>query len=206
MDKQKTYHHGDLKNLLISKVLEAVKKNNLENFSIREATRLLNVSAAAPYKHFSDKQSLIIASILHCQNNFYTYLFDEVKNNTSIAQMQLINLGKNYLKYANENPEIFIFMFSLPLSGQDRLNNYDKFHKLFINSIKNNLDEESFRKRISKNSAVNAAWSMVHGIACLIASKTISDEEVEGYIHGKLFDEISAIWAVGVSKPPTYRL
>ena len=30
MDKQKTYHHGDLKNLLISKVLEAVKKNNLE--------------------------------------------------------------------------------------------------------------------------------------------------------------------------------
>ena len=34
MDKQKTYHHGDLKNLLISKVLEAVKKNNLENFSI----------------------------------------------------------------------------------------------------------------------------------------------------------------------------
>ena len=103
MDKQKTYHHGDLKNLLISKVLEAVKKNNLENFSIREATRLLNVSAAAPYKHFSDKQSLIIAAILHCQNIFYTYLFHEVKSNTSIAQMQLINLGKNYLKYANKN-------------------------------------------------------------------------------------------------------
>ena len=35
MDKQKKYHHGDLKNLLISKVLEAVKKNNLENFSCR---------------------------------------------------------------------------------------------------------------------------------------------------------------------------
>ena len=206
MDKQKKYHHGDLKNLLISKVLGAVKNNNLEDFSIREASRLLNVSAAAPYKHFSDKQSLILSSILYCQNTFYTYLFEEVKKNTFSSHMQLTHLGKNYLKYANNNPEIFVFMFSLPLSGQDRLNNYDKFHKLFINTIKENLDEDSFRKRVSKNSAVNAAWSMVHGIACLIASKTISDEEVEGYINGKLFDEISAIWAVGVSKPPTHRL
>ena len=74
MDKQKTYHHGDLKNLLISKVLEAVKKNNLENFSIREATRLLNVSAAAPYKHFSDKQSLIIAS-MSILSKYFLYIF-----------------------------------------------------------------------------------------------------------------------------------
>ena len=206
MDKQSKYHHGDLKNLLISKVLEAVRKNNLENFSIRDSSRLLNVSAAAPYKHFSDKQSLILSSILYCQNIFYTYLFEEVKKNTFSTHMQLTNLGKNYLKYANDNPEIFIFMFSLPLSGKDRLNNYDKFHKLFIDTIKESFNEDSFRKRVSKSSVVNAAWSMVHGIACLIASKTISDEEVEGYINGKLFDEISAIWAVGVSKPPTYKL
>jgi len=206
MDKQKKYHHGDLKNLLIYQVLEVVKKNKLESFSIRDASRLLNVSAAAPYKHFPDKQSLIITSILYCQNTFYTYLYEQVEKNTFSSHMQLINLGKCYLKYANENPEIFTFMFSLPLSGEERLHNYDKFHKLFVYTIKENLDEDSFRKRVSKSSAVNAAWSMVHGIACLIASKTISDEEVDGYINGKLFDEISAIWAVGVSKPPTHKL
>ncbi|MDB9762442.1 TetR/AcrR family transcriptional regulator [Alphaproteobacteria bacterium] len=206
MDKQKKYHHGDLKNLLISKVLEAVKKNNLENFSIRDASRLLNVSPAAPYKHFPDKQALIISSILYCQNIFYIYLCEQVEKNIFSSHMQLINLGKCYLKYANENPEIFVFMFSLPLSDKDRLHNYDKFHKLFISTIKENLDEDSFRKRVSISSAVNAAWSMAHGIACLIASKTISDDEVEGYINGKLFDEISAIWAVGVSKPPKYKV
>ena len=55
MDKQKKYHHGDLKNLLIYQVLEVVKKNKLESFSIRDASRLLHVSAAAPYKHSPDK-------------------------------------------------------------------------------------------------------------------------------------------------------
>ena len=59
MDEQKQYHHGDLKNILIGKVLDAVKKNDLENFSIRKAARILNVSPAAPYNHFSNKQSLI---------------------------------------------------------------------------------------------------------------------------------------------------
>ncbi len=206
MDKQKKYHHGDLKNLLIVKVLEAVKTNTLENFSIRKAARILNVSPAAPYNHFSNKQSLIISTILHSKNEFSAYLKNIIIENNMSDHKQLIILGKHYLKYAYDNPEIFIFMFSQSLSGQDRLNTYEEFHKLFVNAIEDNFDEDNFRKRVSINSAVNAAWSIVHGIACLIASKTISDEEVDGYINGKLFDEISAIWAVGVSKPSIYRL
>ena len=47
---------------------------------------------------------------------------------------------------------------------------------------------------------------MVHGIASLIANRSIEKSEIKGYIEGKLFDELSAIWAVGVSKPPKYRL
>ncbi len=206
MDKQKKYHHGDLKNLLIVKVLEAVKTNTLETFSIRKAARILNVSPAAPYNHFSNKQSLIISTILYSKNEFSAYLKNIIIENNMSNHKQLIILGKHYLKYAYDNPEIFIFMFSQSLSGQDRLNTYEEFHKLFVNAIEENFDEDNFRKRVSINSAVNAAWSIVHGIACLIASKTISDEEVDGYINGKLFDEISAIWAVGVSKPPSYRL
>ena len=96
-------------------------------------------------------------------------------------------------------------MFSQTLSSKDRINNYEEFHNLFLEAIKENFGLHDLRKRVSMNSAVNAAWSIVHGSACLIASKTISDEEVDGYINGNLFNEISAIWAVGVSKPIVYR-
>ena len=205
MDEQKQYHHGDLKKLLITSVIEAVKNNNLEKFSIREAARLLEVSPAAPYNHFNDKQELILASIYFCKNDFINYLKNKILINESHANKKLAVIGKSYLQYANDNPEVFIFMFSQTLSNKDRINNYQEFHQLFLTAINESFNLEDLRKRVSMNSAVNAAWSIIHGTACLIASRTLSDEEVNGYINGNLFNEISSIWAVGVSKPLVYR-
>ena len=205
MDVQKQYHHGDLKKLLIMSVVEAVKNDNLEKFSIREAARLLEVSPAAPYNHFNDKQELILASIYFCKNEFINYLKNKILINESHTNKKLAVIGKSYLQYANDNPEVFIFMFSQTLSNNDRINNYQEFHQLFLTAINESFNLEDLRKRVSMNSAVNAAWSIIHGTACLIASRTLSDEEVNGYINGNLFNEISSIWAVGVSKPLVYR-
>lgn len=205
MDEQKQYHHGDLKKLLIMSVIEAVKNNNLEKFSIREAARLLEVSPAAPYNHFNDKQELILASIYFCKNDFINYLKNKILINESHANKKLAVIGKSYLQYANDNPEVFIFMFSQTLSNKDRINNYQEFHQLFLTAINESFNLEDLRKRVSMNSAVNAAWSIIHGTACLIASRTLSEEEVNGYVNGNLFNEISSIWAVGVSKPLVYR-
>jgi len=205
MDEQKQYHHGDLKKLLIMSVIEAVKNDNLEKFSIREAARLLEVSPAAPYNHFNDKQELILASIYFCKNDFINYLKNKILLNESHANKKLAVIGKSYLQYANDNPEVFIFMFSQTLSNKDRMNNYQEFHQLFLTAINESFNLEDLRKRVSMNSAVNAAWSIIHGTACLIASRTLSDEEVNGYVNGNLFNEISSIWAVGVSKPLVYR-
>ena len=205
MDAQKQYHHGDLKKLLIKSVIEAVKSDNLEKFSIREAARLLEVSPAAPYNHFNDKQELILASIYFCKNEFINYLKNKILINESHTNKKLAVIGKSYLQYANDNPEVFIFMFSQTLSNKDRINNYQEFHQLFLTAINESFNLDDLRKRVSMNSAVNAAWSIIHGTACLIASRTLSDEEVNGYINGNLFNEISSIWAVGVSKPLVYR-
>ena len=205
MDEQKQYHHGDLKKLLIKSVIEAVRNDNLEKFSIREAARLLEVSPAAPYNHFNDKQELILASIYFCKNEFINYLKNKILINESHTNKKLAVIGKSYLQYANDNPEVFIFMFSQTLSNKDRMNNYQEFHQLFLTAINENFNLEDLRKRVSMNSAVNAAWSIIHGTACLIASRTLSDEEVNGYVNGNLFNEISSIWAVGVSKPLVYR-
>ena len=205
MDVQKQYHHGDLKKLLIMSVVEAVKNDNLEKFSIREAARLLEVSPAAPYNHFNDKQELILASIYFCKNEFINYLKNKILINESHTIKKLAVIGKSYLQYANDNPEVFIFMFSQTLSNKDRINNYQEFHQLFLTAINESFNLDDLRKRVSMNSAVNAAWSIIHGTACLIASRTLSDEEVNGYINGNLFNEISSIWAVGVSKPLVYR-
>ena len=203
MEKQKNYHHGGLKDKLISNLLLAVKNNTVDNFSIREFARSIGVSPAAPYNHFKDKEDLIYCSKIYARNDFLNYLV--LKNNSiEIDPQPLISLGKKYLSYANQNPEIFSFIFT-----NKRIQITDNFYKdineIFMSVVENNFDKENFRSRVSINTAVNAAWSMVHGIACLIANRSLDIDQINGYIEGKLFDELSAIWAVGVSKPPKVR-
>ncbi len=204
MKKQDKYHHGGLKDKLIKDLLRAVKRNSLENFSIRESARLIGVSAAAPYNHFKDKQDLIYSALDFSRNEFLEFLITDLSNVENDLK-RLVLIGKNYLLYADLNPEVFNFIFANIDQNKKENNFYIKVHDLFLEVINESLDVTNFRNRVSLNTAVNAAWSMVHGIACLISNRSINNNEIKGYIEGKLFDELSAIWAVGVSKPPKYK-
>ena len=204
MKKQDKYHHGGLKNKLIEDLLKAVKENTLEKFSIRESARLIGVSAAAPYNHFKDKQDLIYSALNFSRNEFLEFLETDLANAENNIK-KLILIGKNYLLYANLNPEVFNFIFSNRNQNRNENNFYVKINDIFLKVIDESLDVSIFSTRVSLNTAVNAAWSMVHGIACLISDRAIDDNEIKDYIEGKLFDELSAVWAVGVSKPPKYK-
>jgi len=203
MQKKDKYHHGGLKNKLVEDLLKAVKEDSLDKFSIRESARIMGVSAAAPYNHFKDKQDLVSSALNYSRNKFLNFLIsnlDGVENSSK----KLVLLGKNYLFYSSSNPEIFNFIFTNESSNKNEKNFYLKIHDLFLEVMRDSFDVTNFRTRVSISTAASAAWSMVHGIACLISNQAISDEEIKGYIDGKLFDELSAIWAVGVSKPLKY--
>lgn len=54
-----TYHHGDLRNALIERSIEIMDKEGLEKLSLRGLARDLNVSHAAPLRHFASKAELL---------------------------------------------------------------------------------------------------------------------------------------------------
>lgn len=56
-----SYHHGDLRNALVSAGVELLAEQGVEALSLREVARRAGVSHAAPYRHFSDKQALLTA-------------------------------------------------------------------------------------------------------------------------------------------------
>ncbi len=53
------YHHGDLANALRSATLELVAEAGVTGFTMKDAAVLAGVSAAAPYRHFSDREDLL---------------------------------------------------------------------------------------------------------------------------------------------------
>ncbi|MET0416457.1 MAG: TetR/AcrR family transcriptional regulator [Actinoplanes sp.] len=54
-----SYHHGDLRAALIQASFELLAESGLQRFSVAAVARRLEVSSAAPYRHFPDRAHLL---------------------------------------------------------------------------------------------------------------------------------------------------
>ena len=54
-------HHGDLRNALIEGAEALIESRGLSEWGMADASRLVGVSVAAPYKHFAGREELIAA-------------------------------------------------------------------------------------------------------------------------------------------------
>ena len=58
---KRPFHHGDLRNALITAAKELIERKGSQAFALREAARNVGVSANAAYNHFEDKDALLRA-------------------------------------------------------------------------------------------------------------------------------------------------
>lgn len=176
MESEK-YHHGDLKESLIKMGLKLYNEEGADKFSIRKVAALCNVSHAAPYKHFKNKEELIYAISEYVFNNFQSSLSEIVENYKDDPYERLIALGKRYVLFMVENPDYLQFAFfkksdSNIVIEENKLNNVDyrSFNVFkecavdFLRSI--DVKEQEYAQNII------AMWSMVHGLSAMLVYKT----------------------------------
>ena len=200
--KEKKYHHGDLRSQLFKILMSSVTSESLNDFSLREAARAIGVSSAAPYNHFPDKKSLIEYSINRSRSIFLNYLkqhsFDKINSKNTLKR-----LGKSYIEYSYNNPEIFIFIFSQRINLKKKSSYFCDLKSIFLEAVSSNIQEEKLRKNITIESVAYSAWSMIHGLAYFIASGEMSSEEKNTTDVDELFNKIYSIWVVGATRPLT---
>src|ERR1043166_1638725 len=56
---RRSYHHGNLREALISAALDLIAQKGPAGFTSAEAARAAGVSPAAPYRHFRDRDALM---------------------------------------------------------------------------------------------------------------------------------------------------
>jgi AcrR family transcriptional regulator len=62
MTSGRTYHHGDLRNALVTAALDLIREKGIAGLSVAEAARRAGVSGAAPYRHFASRTELLSAA------------------------------------------------------------------------------------------------------------------------------------------------
>lgn len=107
----KAYHHGDLRQKIINEALVWIEKEDIVSLSLRKIAKQIGVSHNAPYRHFADKESLLveISKIGFSQLNETLELAAKSPNN---HQERLEKIGVAYIQYAVSERAYYQVMFS----------------------------------------------------------------------------------------------
>ena len=73
------YHHGDLRDALVQAALHQVELGGPEAISISALAKTLGVSQPAPYKHFADRESLLMAVTAEAFRQFSAMLREAIQ-------------------------------------------------------------------------------------------------------------------------------
>jgi AcrR family transcriptional regulator len=74
-----TYHHGDLRDALVQAALGEVELGGPEAVSINALAKRLGVSQPAPYKHFADREALLVAVTAEAFRQFSAMLREQIR-------------------------------------------------------------------------------------------------------------------------------
>jgi AcrR family transcriptional regulator len=163
-----TYHHGELRQALITAARQLINEGQGTDFSLSDACRRAGVSTAAPYRHFSDKTEIL--------NEVAAQGFADMGNRLRVvatafppgAPDRLRAVGQVYVTFGTTEPALFRLMFgqrSAP-AGEDIVTAAGK--ACFAHVLQEVIDYCTIHG-VQGDAQMIAAqlWTMVHGVTSL---------------------------------------
>jgi AcrR family transcriptional regulator len=115
-DGKRGYHHGNLREALITAALDLISQKGPTGFTFAEAARAAGVSPAAPYRHFRDRDALMADVAQRGFERFADALAAAWDNGRPAPRAAFQRLGAAYLAFARKEPAFFSAMFEAGLS------------------------------------------------------------------------------------------
>src|SRR3954469_10983967 len=105
------YHHGNLREALVRAALDLIAKKGPAGFTFADAARSAGVSAAAPYRHFRDRDALIADVARRGFELFEAALSHAWNEGRPEPYRAFENVGRAYLHFARNEPAYYSAMF-----------------------------------------------------------------------------------------------
>jgi len=169
------YHHGDLRRALLLAARQLVERGGTQALTLRAAAHQAGVSAAAPYRHFEDRDTLM-ASVL-------AEGFRELAAATEAARIaatspveSYLAVGRAYLAFAAAHPRLYRLMFGSEcnkLQHPELLDAGQDAFAVVLRAAQECAAAGAVGARTPEDVAL-AGWAMVHGLASLQVDDVLS--------------------------------
>ena len=161
-----TYHHGDLRAAVLRAAEEIIEEQGLVALSVREAARRAGVSHSAPYRHFPDRETLLV----ELAADGFRRLADQLESRRGRE------MGESYVRFALAHPNRFRLMFG----GQIESGKHPVLRAAADRTFEALLAAFQADSGIADpHHAAAAAWALVHGLAHLMLDGHLAkDQEI----------------------------
>ncbi|MCT4356496.1 TetR/AcrR family transcriptional regulator [Streptomyces sp. Je 1-79] len=183
MSSGRTYHHGDLRQAVLTAAVDVISTDGPSALSLRDLARRAGVSHAAPAHHFKDRAGLLTAVAAEG--------FDLLAEALGEAE-DLKDAGVRYVRFATEHPAHFQVMFQPDLHRPDDPELLAAKERAG-DRLRAGVASVDGRGPDPRLAGV-AAWSLAHGFATLLLSHNLvgpvgdrNPEEVFRTLAGLLF-------------------
>ena len=174
----KPYHHGDLHREILCAARDLLEETNIASLSLRAVAKKVGVSHTAPYRHFKDKESLLVGIAGEGFKEMTAQLNEAVKLHPNDPRAQLQEAGHRYVKLVTENPQCVQLMFGGILPCDDTYPELRESGNSAFAALKT-IIEDGQAAGVFKQGDVElmalAAWSSIHGLSLLLISGSIEE-------------------------------
>lgn len=145
-----------------------VRTEGIDGLSLRKVAGRIGYTATAIYEYFPSKQALVGELCAQADRRLADYL--AAVSESLPIDAQLVELGMAYLRFAVDNPEEFLILFSTPNPPregpppQEREGSFSYLHQAVRAGIASGVFDPG---DLDPFSVSYAAWAFVHGMATL---------------------------------------
>jgi len=183
--KSGTYHHGDLRRVLLDAAIRVVDKEGVSSLSLHALARKAGVSSGAPYHHFESREQLLAAIASEGYELLKSSLLEAVDTHVAAcgaptARDYLRQLGVGYVRFALKHTGHFRIMFRPELKEHLTEDQRVLVHETFETlgeAIVRGQNEGSVPPGDPKV-WILLAWSAVHGASTLWIDGPLAEEQL----------------------------
>lgn len=166
--KNKKYHHGDLRLALLDATVDMINQQGIESITMRRLSDWVGVSRTAAYRHFSDKADLLTATAIEGFSLFSRELKANRIDESKDQSHRFKAMGEAYIQFAIKNSAYYRLMFGDMVAQDNMLRESSDaaFNELLL--MLQQLQKAKMIREDDLRLQAIYIWSLMHGLSSLI--------------------------------------